>query len=139
MGSRVLEQAVAKIDRERERAIERLAAKVRRDILVPACTKHGLDFKSGNGTWVLSAGDSMFFDAEEAARKGFRLKRLFDALETRIGDWPRGSEQLIGKDARNPFLLEQQAESVRTIKAQVDDLREFVRRDGGARRQVTRG
>lgn len=91
MGSRVLERAVAKIDRERERAIERLAAKVRRDILVPACTKHGLDFKSGNGTWVLSAGDSMLFDAEEAARKGFRLKRLFDALETRIGDWPRGS------------------------------------------------
>ncbi len=48
-------------------------------------------------------------------------------------------EPLSGKDARNPFLLEQQAESVRTIKAQVDDLREFVRRDGGARRQVTRG
>ena len=48
-------------------------------------------------------------------------------------------EQLVGKDARNPFLIEQQAESVRTIKAQVDDLREFVRRAGGARRQVTRG
>lgn len=48
-------------------------------------------------------------------------------------------KQLAGKDARNPFLIEQQAESVRTIKAQVDDLREFVRRAGGARRQVTRG
>lgn len=59
---------------------------------------------------------------------------LFEAwvLETSV-------KSLAGKDARNPFLIEQQAESVRTIKAQVDDLREFVRRAGGARRQVTRG
>lgn len=48
-------------------------------------------------------------------------------------------EPLTGKDARNPFLIEQRAENVKTIKAQVDGLREFVRRAGGARRQVTRG
>lgn len=33
----------------------------------------------------------MLFDAEEADRKGYKLKRLFTALETRVGDWPRGS------------------------------------------------
>lgn len=82
--------AMTAIESSRDRAVDRLAKQVWREIVVPACRKHNLEFRAGMGVYLLSIpGGENLYDAEDAANHGFKLKRLFAALDIPVSP-PQG-------------------------------------------------
>jgi len=63
-----------------EREVQSLADEVRRDLVVPACQKHGLEFLSGNGTYYFCSSDW------NGGSKGTYVPDAIDARELGLDD-----------------------------------------------------
>jgi hypothetical protein len=74
---------------EYESKVTALAARVRRDIIVPACKRYRLGYMTGNGTWffsgVRSGRNIIVGDEDEAARLRLtKLVPIFDVLMLQV-------------------------------------------------------
>ena len=73
------------IDAARDRQLQQLARQCWKSIVVPTCKKHGFEFRAGMGTYLLTTSDGQhIYDAQDAARRGLKLKRLFAVLDIPI-------------------------------------------------------
>jgi len=74
------------------RQVEKMALDVWKKVVVPACKKHGIEFRSGMGTYLLTDAEGRnIYDSRDAARRGLKIKKLFGVLDIAFGTQPIGS------------------------------------------------
>ena len=91
-----LRRSLEKLRQQHEQQVEKLAALVRTDLVIPFCRKHGLEFLAGNADWFFFdklAGRVEDWDLEQMPG----TRRLLAALRTPSGI----DERQLGEFAQN--------------------------------------
>ena len=92
---------LAAIERRRERDVMRVAAEVRKNLVIPACKTHGLRYRAGNGLYFfLNEKGEVIDSTEPHLVKRYGLKRVFKVLD--LEPYYRATDNLGGYIADYP-------------------------------------
>ena len=103
---RECEDALDHVIAEKERAIERLAEHVRKEIVVPACVRYGLTYTSGNGSYVFGDpaakyGDRRYAIGTAQDARDAKLSGLADVFRVLDMDVDTASRATLGHYVRD--------------------------------------
>lgn len=70
---KTVEQAVENVRDDFQTKLELIADTVRRELVIPACRRYGLEFFAGNNNWFFCKGDTVIHNAAEARELGLAL------------------------------------------------------------------
>ncbi len=91
--------------RSHKRALRRIAAQVRRDVVVPLCKRYGLRYNvhplgrlnGGSCFAFIDPKGGLIESADDGRRRGYRMGRVFTVLQRNVDDpWMFGGERELG-------------------------------------------